>query len=69
MNVLRIYETPHSDRQIGYQGPWPPPEFINFEGVVYERRSYSQLPDDVADHPNLMRGAVYRHSDDLDDGS
>lgn len=41
---------------------WPPPdEFVvpdHSEGI-YHKISQSQLPDDVAAHPNLIRGAQY----------
>ncbi len=38
---------------------WPPPEFVNTPDGLWRRESYSQWSDDVADHPNLARGALY----------
>ena len=40
---------------------WPPPEELheNQDGV-YVRELFSHLPPEVASHPSLMRGAIYR---------
>ena len=46
---------------------WPPPAEV--EGDImgrYVRESYSNLPDDVANHPNIIRGAVYRYTERLE---
>lgn len=54
---------------------WPPPEriFFDADGVVREatdgdpeafiqvREAMSELSDEAADHPNVMRGATYRY--------
>lgn len=39
---------------------WPPPETIATPQGVFTQVSRSQLTDEVADHPNLARGALYR---------
>ena len=42
-------------------GPWPPPEVWPepFAGGQYVSKTMSDLTDEQADHPNIMRGAVY----------
>lgn len=52
------------DGQVMVEGPWPPPEVWD-AGIEpgtgsYRRTSMSRLTDEQADHPNLMRGAVYQ---------
>jgi hypothetical protein len=65
------FEGGMADGLMAYQTGWPPPEFFSVmddddREHVYERAQMSQLPDDVADHPNLMRGAVYKFKEVLD---
>lgn len=60
---------------------WPPPERIYLDGAggvirearedddeafVMVRTRYSQLPDDVADHPHIARGAEYHYLRDVE---
>ena len=61
-------------RDVGLE--WPPPEKIYFDRqekeireatveddikFIFYRESFSQLSDDEANHPNLIRGASYNY--------
>lgn len=48
------------DGTVFMEGPWPPPEEWPEQGGRYQRTSMSNLTDEQADHPNLMRGVVYK---------
>ena len=39
---------------------WPPPKVIATPDGLFTQVSCSQLSDEVANHPNLARGALYR---------
>ena len=60
MNIARFEGGPKDGGT--FQLPtWPPPEKI---GACAEGRyiliSQSSLPDEIADHPNIARGCIYR---------
>lgn len=44
-------------------GEWPPPDnFVldEVEDATYRKTNQSQLPDEVAEHPGILRGAEYQ---------
>jgi hypothetical protein len=68
--VLRMVGGPHAgDRHgpVSDLGGWPLPERLEsplLTSGYYRKVSESQLPVEVAAHPNLMRGAQYEWVED-----
>lgn len=65
--LLRFNGGPLDGDTRSVEGSWPPPANIvveAVEGVVedatYRKTNESQLPDDVAEHPGILRGAEYQ---------
>lgn len=63
--VLRMVGGPHDGDRVGPVrdlGGWPLPDRLEsplLTSGYYRKVSESQLPAEVAAHPNLMRGAQY----------
>lgn len=56
--VIRTNGGPHPGTR-SHPGPWPLPDRLEDEGGHYAKTSESQLPPEMDEHPNIMRGAEY----------
>ena len=61
LNVRFLGGPWEGDRMVvSAKNEWPPPAELEIDGITYIRIGYSNMPNEVAAHPHIVRGAKYR---------